>query len=98
MSDVITKKRRGIKYRIKKRVLLVVTDKDLSEDDVYRDFRLNPEEIAVRIIKSNLSGEILGSAVKRYMHEHQIITAQGDRVLYLIKNRKGGDVNDWQDD
>ncbi len=95
MRDVITKKRRGTHDRIKRKVILVVTDdKNMSEDDVYRDYHLNPEEIAVRIIKSNLIGKSLDLAVKRYMQDYQIFTARGDRVLCLLKNQKGGDAYD----
>ncbi len=87
MNDVITKKRRGTHDRIKRKVILVVTDdKNISEDDVYRDFHLNHEEIAIRIIRSNLTGKSLDLAVKRYMQDHKIFTARGDMVLCLLKN------------
>lgn len=96
MSNFITKKRRGTHDRIRRKVILVVTDdKKLSEQDVYRDFHLNPKEIAIRIIKSNLTGKSLETAVKRYMQDHQIFTARGDRVVCLLKNKKGGDAYDW---
>ncbi len=91
MRDGITKKRRGTHDRIKRKVILVVTDdKKMSKDDVYRDFHLNPEEVAIRIIRSNLTEKALDLAVKRYMQDHQIFTSRGDQVLYLLKNQKGG--------
>lgn len=95
MRDVITKKKRGTHDRIKRKVFLVVTDdKNMSEVDVYRDFQLNPEEAAVRIIRSSLTGKSLDLAVKRYMQDHQIFIKRGDRVFRLLKNQKGGDAYD----
>ena len=95
MNDVVMKKRRGTHDRIKRKVILVVTDdKNLSEDDVYRDFHLNHEETVIQIIKSNLTGKSLDLAVKRYMRDHQIFAARGDRILCLLKNQKGGDAYD----
>ncbi len=84
MSDVVKKKDRGTHCRIRKKVVLVVTsDNELSEKDVYRDFNLNCEEVTVRIVKSNLTGKPLTVAVNRYMRDYHIYTAQGDRVIYL---------------
>ncbi len=89
------KKKRGTHDRKKRKVILVVTDdKNISEDDVYREFHLNHKEIVLRIIKSNLTGKSLDLAVKRYMQDHQIFTARGDRVLCLLNNQKGGDAYD----
>ena len=87
MREVITKKRRGTHDRVKRKVFLVVTDdKSMSKADVYRCFRLNPEEVVVWIVKSSLTGKSLDLEIKRYMQEHHIYTAQGDRVLYLVNN------------
>ncbi len=87
-------KKRIIHKRLKKKVVLVVTDdNELSENDIYIDFRLNREEMAVRIVKSKLTGKSLELVVKRYMKENHIFITRGDQVLYLLK-RKGKEAYD----
>ena len=92
------RKNRSAPERIKRKTILIVTDdKNLSTEKLYRDFHLCHEEITIRIAKTDLTGKARDRAIKRYMKDHQIFTTQGDLVIYLNKNEKGGDAYDWHE-
>ena len=91
MNDNITRKKRGSRGRIERNIVLVVTaDNNISEDGIYSFLNLNQQEEVVRIVRSNLTGKALKTAVKRYMKDYQLTTTKGDRVIYINDVEKEG--------
>ena len=95
MNGINEKKERNTHDRVRKRVVLIITnDPSITARKAASRLQIDSDSIMVRILYTVLKGKSLDNAVKRYIRDNMIRLSSKDEVLYWNKNKKGGGAYD----
>ncbi|MBO4907754.1 MAG: hypothetical protein J5476_00595 [Lachnospiraceae bacterium] len=95
MSNINVKKERNTHDRVRKRIVLIITDDPgITVREAASRLRIDPDNTMVRILCTFLKGKSLENAVKLYIRDNMIRLSSKDEVLYWNKNEEGGDADD----
>ena len=91
MSGRNIKKARNTHEKVRKRLVLIITDDpSMTASKAESRLQADSENIMIQVICTDLKGKKLEKAVKLYIRDNDINISSNDELLYWNSNKGGG--------